>query len=249
MQGRGDARSNGLIANEAAILRRLHAAPLETPFKQFLPALEAAFSLNDGPDMPPRQANVLKMDAEIRSPDELYTLFEIKSQYPDGLDARHVAWIWRRLLSVIGFAHAQGVVHGAVLPMHVLIEPRDHKLLLIGWCAGTDSAATDTSPRPIITDGHAAWYRRESALTRPPRPALDVSFAARCMIELLGGDPLRDEIPIGVDPALRRYFQRCLGTGTRGDAWKLLDDFDKLIDALWGPRQFVELPIAPKTRG
>ena len=41
-----------------------------------------------------------------------------------------MAWVWRRLLTIVGFAHANHVVHGAVLPPHVVIEPKEHKLLL-----------------------------------------------------------------------------------------------------------------------
>jgi hypothetical protein len=70
------------------------------------------------------------------------------------------------------------------------------------------------------------------------------------MIELLGGDPLGEEFPEAVDPAIQRHFQRCLGsaTGKRPDAWKLLEDFDRLIETLWGPRKFRELPMPPKVR-
>jgi len=29
-------------------------------------------------------------------------------------------------------------------------------------------------------------------------------------------------------------------------AWKLLDDFDRLIDAMWGPRRFKKMSMPPK---
>ena len=72
---------------------------------------------------------------------------------------------------------------------------------------------------------------------------------------VLTGDPVRAEFPGHVNPALKRYFQRCLvGTafapGPQPDAGRLLADFDRLIDALWGPRTFVplELPAKPRPR-
>jgi len=30
------------------------------------------------------------------------------------------------------------------------------------------------------------------------------------------------------------------------DAWKLMEDFDKVIEALWGPRQFQVLTMPPR---
>jgi hypothetical protein len=148
----------------------------------------------------------------------------------------------------MGYVHSQGVVHGAVLPMHVLIEPREHKLVLVDWCCATTGPAADRAPVKIIAGGFKSWYKRESVSTLPPTPALDIALAARCMIDLLGGDAVRGEFPATIDHAIRRHLTRCLdgGAGGRADAWKLLSDFDVLIGALWGPREFRALPMPSK---
>jgi hypothetical protein len=239
-----DPRTNSLICNEANVLRQLHAVDPAGKHTPFLPGIAASFAYGGEPGSPPRQGNVLRMHDEIQSPDELYTLWEVKKQFPDGVDPKHVAWIWRRILTIIGFAHSNGIVHGAVLPMHVLIEPAQHKLLLIDWCCATQNA----QPLTVIAGGHRDWYKRERASTNPPTPALDVAFGARCMIELLGGNPVSAEFPKSRDPALVRHFQRCLAGGSRVDAWKLLADFDKLIEALWGPKRFQVLEMPSKAR-
>jgi hypothetical protein len=237
-----DSRTNALVANEADILRRLYAFDPANRYTPFLPAIEASVALADGSGGPPRQGNVLRMHEKIESPDELYTLNQVKAAFPDGLDGRHVAWIWRRVLNIIGFAHSNGIVHGQVLPMHILIEPKTHKLLLVDWCC----ASIDHHPLPIIAGGYTNWYKRDRAATNPPAPALDVAFGARSMIELLGGDPLQLLFPSTVEPALQRHFERALGGGMNADAWKLLADFDKLMQALWGPRKFQVLTLPPK---
>ena len=244
-----DARSNALVANEADVLRTLHASEGARRFAPFLPEVEASLSLRDGASGPSRRANVLKTCDEIHSPDELYTLAEVRAAYPGGLDGGDVAWVWRRLLNVLGFAHSRGVVHAAVLPVHVLVEPREHKLVLVDWCS---AAARGGRGLAVVTGPYREWYRRQGSLRAPPTPGLDVSLGARCMVELLGGDPLRAEFPPAVDPALRRYFGRCVeagSSGNRADAWKLLDDFDRLIEALWGPRQFKKFAMPPKPTG
>lgn len=244
-----DACSNALVLNESALLRRLHAFPGSERYAAFLPRVVDTVAIADSGSARARQANVLGMHEEIRSPDELYTLAEVRAQHAGGLDPRHVAWIWRRLLTVLGFAHSAGVVHGAVLPMHVLIEPRDHKLLLIDWCCASMGHAGGRSTA-IIGTGYRQWYKRQGALGNPPLPSLDLGLAARCMIELLGGDPVTGDCPPGIEPGLARHFGRCLNVepGTGPDAWRLLDDFDRLIEALWGPRQFVPLVLTPKQR-
>jgi hypothetical protein len=247
------AQSSALVANEAAILRQLHRADPQGRFTRFLPQVQASMALSDDPQSQARQANVLRLHEEIRSPDALYSLADVRNAYPSGVDARHVAWIWRRLLSVLGFAHTHGVVHTAVLPMHVLLEPVGHKLVLVDWCCAAQIA--DRRPVTVISAGHSEWYGR-SALRQPPTPMLDVALGARSMIDLLGGDPVRAEFPAGAEPALVRYFRRCLGLVSDGptdaaspiasDAWKLLEDFDTLIEALWGPRRFQVLTMPPR---
>jgi serine/threonine protein kinase len=231
--------SNALVVNESRVLRHLQQADRDGRFGAFLPTVRHSFAY--GVD-PPRQANVLTLHDLIRSPDELYTLGEVRAFHARGLDGRDVAWIWRRLLNVLGFVHSAGVVHGAVLPMHVLIEPREHKLVLIDWCFA--SWPGEPAKPVALTGGYDAWYRRDGASTRAPTPAIDVAFGARCMIELLGGNPLDATVPPTVEPGLGRHFERCLSGNA--DAWKMLGDFDRLIEAMWGPRKFRELPMPPK---
>jgi serine/threonine protein kinase len=242
-----DPQSNARLANEAAVLRHLHAATDAARFTPFLPAVEASFDLEA--ESPPRRANVLRLDDTIRSPADLYTLDDVRQAYPQGLDPRDLAWIWRRLLNVLGFAHAHNVVHRAVLPPHILIEPHEHKLVLIGWSSAATTTTIPGHAPDLITGGYRDWYRRSGAARNPNAPSLDLALATRTAIELLGGDPLRAEFPPSPDPALGRYFARCLGVdgaGTPTHPWQLLEDFDRLIEALWGPRTFREFKLPPR---
>jgi hypothetical protein len=250
-----DARGNALVADEADVLRKLQRRPEAPRFSPFLPSVEASLDV-DGESGAPRRASVLRMHEAVRSVDELYTLKEVRGHYPAGLDARDVAWVWRRLLAVLQFVHGCEVTHAAVLPEHVLIEPREHKLLLVGWSGAVargidvrwDGAPVERPPK-LVSGGYVAWYRRQGALHSPPTPPLDVALGARCMVELLGGDPVGLEFPPSVDPALRRYFTRCVDAAVLENgpgAGKLLDDFDRLIEALWGRRTFRPLALPPK---
>ncbi|MDB5961127.1 MAG: serine/threonine protein kinase, partial [Massilia sp.] len=61
------------------------------------------------------------------------SLDAVQANYPGGIDARHAVWMWRRILEVLGFAHAAGWAHGRLYPAHLLVQPRDHGILIIGW--------------------------------------------------------------------------------------------------------------------
>jgi hypothetical protein len=52
-----------------------------------------------------------------------------------------------------------------------------------------------------------------------------------------------------MEPTLQQFFARCLQTDPRRrpqQAWQLLGEFDQLIEALWGPRQFREFRMPSK---
>jgi hypothetical protein len=62
-----------------------------------------------------------------------HTLADVKRAHPDGVDGRTAVWMWRRILELLAWLHASDVAHGAVLPEHVLVHPRDHGAVLVGW--------------------------------------------------------------------------------------------------------------------
>ena len=61
------------------------------------------------------------------------SLEDVMTRQPDGIEPRHAVWMWRRILEVLGFVHENGRVHGDVHPGHLLVNPGDHGVLLIGW--------------------------------------------------------------------------------------------------------------------
>jgi hypothetical protein len=235
-----DHRGNHAIENEAASLREL-CRPAQSPF---LPVLVDSFSNAGTPGEPPRFANVLAYDPQIKSPDELYTLNEVAAAYPNGLDAKDVAWIWRRILNVLGLCHASGYAHGAVLPEHVLIEPKDHKLVLIDWCFARPRSRWDQPAENVAIASMKKWYQWNYQ-PRPASPALDIALAAHCMVYLLNGGGEAIQIPDTLDPALHRHFERCMNLPQQHapHAHQLLDQFDRLIEALWGSRHFRPLTL------
>jgi hypothetical protein len=223
---------NAHLNSERNALTTLRAAAGHTTYSHYLPALEDSFR---AAGRFPRRINVFRWEPD------LHTLEQVHAQHP-ALDGRHLAWIFKRFLTVLGFCHRQNVVHGAVLPCHTLIHAPGHGLRLVGW---GQSVATG-HPIRSVPERYRAWYPPEVESLRPAGPATDLFLAARCLVYLAGGDPLTNQMPEAVPPPLRRFLSTCLLESAAmrpDDAWALLGDFDKLLLGLYGPPRFHELTL------
>jgi serine/threonine protein kinase len=234
---------NDLVSNEAQILRQLASSKAYAKFHTYIPQVVDSFDYRDAASPQPRRVNVLTVEAG-----PYYSLKEVRAAYPQGIDARDMAWIWRRLLIVLGFAHLQSIIHGAVLPTHILIQPENHGLVLIDWSYALADPAPDEYI-PAISTEYKDWYPPEVLAKERPRPGTDLYLGALCMVYLLGGDPVKGTLPDSVHKRIQSFFR---GTTLKRpaqrpqDALHLLDEFTELIESLWGPRTFREFHMPKK---
>lgn len=230
-----DPRDGDLIEREAVALRQLPKDG-DGKYLPYVPRLVESFRHRDASAGTQRQVNV------IAALDGFRTLAEVKRAFPDGVDPRDAAWMWRRLLVGLGFAHRAGVLHGAVLPDHVMIHPERHGLVLVDWCYSVPGcyAHADPSGRvPAMVDRYAGWYPPEVPGRRTASPATDIFMATRCITDLMG-----DKAP----KAMRSFARGCTLTAQNrrpDDAWRLLAELDELLERLYGPRRFrpFHLPV------
>ena len=219
-----------LLDNERKVLTYLLSRAGDTTYRNYLPPLAESFAVED---RFARRVNVFLHEPGLCS------LEQVHERHP-ALDGRHLAWIFKRLLAVLGFCHARGTLHAAVLPCHVLIHPDNHGLRLVGW---GHSVETDR-PLTTISTRYRDWYPGEVLKKQPATPATDLFLAARCLVYLAGGDPVGDRMPDAVPAPLQRFVRACLLEGARmrpNDAWKLHDEFDELLRQVYGPPKFHEL--------
>ncbi len=224
-----------LLQTEAIALKRLRGAGTDPDLHPFVTELVDSFVYAET-GKPRRQANVLgRLEGFV-------TLEQIKQAFPGGLDPLHAAWIWRRLLVALGFAHDNNVVHGAVLPSHVMVLPPQHGVVLADWCYASlrDDSHADYPPIKAIVNRYQKWYPAEVQAKLAPGPATDLMMAARCMVDVMGGDALTGNLPDRVPRALRAFFKGCLPRALSQrpqNAWQLLGEFDELL-ARMGPPYF-----------
>ncbi|MER5700659.1 serine/threonine protein kinase [Micromonospora sp. NPDC002296] len=219
---------NDLMAREAHALRTVEERG-DPRYLPYVPRLVDSFRHRDAATGAQRRISVLATAPGLRSLDE------VRRAYPDGLDARDAAWMWRRLLVALGLAHRAGVVHGAVLPRHVLIEPAGHGVVLVDWCF----SVVGEGAVPALVPGHEDWYPPEVAAKRPCGPGTDLAMAARCMTWLMGDRAPRE---------LRAFADGCRRPALNSrpdDAWRLLGELDEVLERLYGPRTFRPFTLNP----
>ncbi len=223
---------NAHLDIERRTLSRLLRIAATTTYRNYLPSLVESFATKG---RSPQRINVFRWEPGF------YTLEQVHAQHPT-LDGRHLAWIFKRLLTVLGFIHRQNIIHGAVLPCHALIHAAGHGLQLIGW---SGSVAVGQRIRNVPAR-YEDWYPPEVQRQRPASPATELFLAARCLIYLAGGDPVTNRMPDAVPLPMQRFLKTCLLESVAmrpDDAWALMEDFDDLLYALYGPPKFHELTL------
>jgi serine/threonine protein kinase len=222
-----------LLQAEARALKKLRGPDANPKWQPFIPELLDSFVYHET-GKPRRQANVI---ARLEG---FYNLEQVRRAFPRGLRPIHMVWIWRRLLVTLGHAHDNGVVHGAVLPEHIMIMPEQHGVVLVDWCYSSQKTDDAYTPIKAIVDKYRTWYPREVTDKQSPGPATDIMMAARSMVYLLGGDPVRGTEMHDTPTPFRAFLRSCLYTDPAmrpHDAWRLLKEFDELLERM-GPPYF-----------
>jgi hypothetical protein len=216
-----DPADNDLMDAEAAALACIR-GNVDVTFGAYFPVLAQTQRLVDPRSGAERRANLIGELAGFVS------LARVGAAFGGGIDPRDAAWMWRRLLVALGAAHRAGVVHGAVLPEHVLIHPAEHGLVLIDWCY----SGRPPYRLPAIVARHRDRYPPEVLAGQPAGPDADIWLATYCMTELTG-----DRLPA----PLAAFARGCLLASPRRrpqDAWALLHELDELLGRLYGARKF-----------
>lgn len=175
--------------------------------------------------------------------DGYHTAEQIRRRYPAGVDARHLAWMFNRVLEAIGYAHQKGWIHGAVLPPHLLFHAESHGLQLIDWIHAEELG----TPLRLVSGRFLEWYPQECRERKPATPATDIYLAAKCMVYLAGGAPLTNAWPVRVPQPLQRFWQSCLAPSPAmrpRDAWALHAEFKELLEELYGPPEFCRFEMS-----
>ncbi len=165
-----------------------------------------------------------------------HTFEEVIRVYPHGVSPRASIWVWRRILEVLSFIHNSGMVHGAVLPSHLLVQENEHGVKLVGY---------STADRPgeklrTISPRYASLYPKSN---KSLSTQLDLAMSARCVIAILGGNPNTGNLPQSVPPRLARLVQQIAdpAASTKANAWSLREELGVIAQEEFGAPQFTPI--------
>jgi serine/threonine protein kinase len=215
---------NDLMEREAKALKKLD-AEADPQFRIYAPKLVETFRHRDASRVE-RRCNV------IERLDGFHTLSQVKDAYPDGLDPRDLAWIWRRLFVAIGLAADNGLVHGGVTPDNVMVHPIDHGVVLLDWVLSADMSTDQKIP--AIDPAWPLFAHEDITSKVAPTPRIDSYMMGRTMTWMLG----RHRHAM----RFRGFAMGCM-VASPPPAAQLLGEFDELLADVYGKRRYRKLEM------
>lgn len=152
------------------VLARLHASSARGAehFTTRLPQL-VAHGIAKADDDRDRHALVYRYASGF-----VHTFEDVRREYPRGIAGHHAVWMWRRILELLSFVHANGIVHGALTPDHLLVHARDHGVMPIGW----SSARRGDPMEDIVESARSIRYLLAGTRVEAPIAELVETFAS-----------------------------------------------------------------------
>ena len=166
-----------------------------------------------------------------------HTLLDVQRSFPSGADPRHLIWIWRRILELLSWVHRSGQVHAAVLPSHVLLNPRDHAARLVGFAC---AAPTGTCLSVAATTDWDVYPAAELA-GGPISPRTDLVMTARALLKTFG--QRADTAPAHFPPHLSTLLEREAAGAGGTDAVRLSEEVSLAARESFGAPKFVTLNL------
>jgi hypothetical protein len=232
-----DPKNTSLFGNEWNVIQTLQesSAPGAAVFSRLIPQPVKRGKITAGP-FTGQRVNIYRWASGFK-----HTFSDVRKAYPQGISSRASIWVWRRILETLSFIHASGMVHGAVLPVHLLVQENDHGVRLVGY---SQAGWLGEKLRPVLPD-EAAFYPEESRFRSNLSKQLDIVLSARSVIAVLGGDPVKAVFPPTVPSPLAEILRRVALSKYDGpaceDAWAIRDELGRIADSVFGTPAFVPI--------
>jgi len=190
-------------------------------YKAFFPEVVDIFSFQNGTNNTPAVA--------LKGMNRMFSLREVLEDYPDGIDGKDVAWIFRRMLIALGNTHDAGYIHGGANLDSFVIFPELHGLVLKDWQYSVPVGEPAKALAKKAKDIYPAYVFEGE----PLKAELDIQMAARTALLLL-----EDAAPKRV-----RTFLKSLSQYPMKVAAEALYEFDEMLVDVYGGRKFHEFKM------
>jgi len=176
-----------------------------------------------------------------------HTFEKVIQAYPQGISPRASIWVWRRILEILSFIHSSGMVHGAVLPAHLLVQENEHGVRLVGYSFAGKFGKNLRTP----SQDHESFYPSPTRLWSKLTGQLDIVMSARCMVALLGGDSATASLPASVPTQVADLVQRIAlskpDDSVSKDAWAIREELGEIARKVFGPSEFIPIVMPSLT--
>lgn len=230
-----DQKDRDLFENEWNVLQALHRsdAPGADNFTALIPQPITHGDISIGSHAG-RRVHVFRWMSGF-----YYTFEDVLQAYPQGIPPRASIWIWRRILEVLFFIHNSGMVHGAVLPSHLLAQENEHGILLVGY----GSAGQVGGKHHIGSGRFESFYKVLKQPISNLTPQLDIMMSAWCIIYILGGDPETGSLPTAVPKCLADVIRQTALGNSGEDAWSIREELGDIANEIFGAPQFIPIVV------
>lgn len=221
---------NAFLAKEAAFYKAVAARKEVDGLRRYLPEFVDSFTVSE------RASEQYRVNVFRHTPG-FVSLTKIHDVYPKGLDPKDAAWIWRRLIAQALAAQALDVVHGAIVPDHVLVHPDTHEPLHLGWVHSVERPQERQARLTTVIDRWRDWYPPEIFAREIPSLQTDLYMVGKTMIYLAGGDVARNRFPRHYPQVMKDTVAKLIEGDTRNrprDGHMLLREFTTGVRRLWG---------------
>lgn len=230
-----DYLDNDLVEHEGEMLRRLYPRNAkEEKFFRYLPKPLGVFNLSLDKQL---HACVLLPFLE-----NYVSVSEVLTAYPTGLPSwEDAVWMLNRVMEGVGFVHTNSIVHGAIIPEHVMLLPSIHGAKLIDWSYSTTCDDRSEARVRAMVRSRGEYSAPEILSRERVNPSTDMFSIGKLGIALLGGDTRTLVMPTSVPMPVQNFLVECVDSVRSKrprNAWDARDDFEKIVVSIVGKRKF-----------
>lgn len=166
------------------------------------------------------------------------TLTKIMQHYPNGVAPEHFVWMMKRMLSAILHAEKAKVLHGAILPCHIVVYHDSHLEKLIGWSHAVEYG----KPRKPSIEKFKDYYPDDYAVAKS-NSTTDIYMLAKCMIKILGGNIITNDLPPQIPLAIGGFLKSLVVGHSELHASSVFKSVTELASQIFGKPKFITLNI------
>lgn len=156
-----------LLDHEQKFLTSLNSKTYSNKSGWYFERLVESFPVRDGFQ---KRVNVFEYDPKVIS------MVDWQKKYIN--EVGHIGWMFKRLLFALAVVQKEeNVVHGAILPCHIMINSADHGIKLVGW-------GQSVKPGEVIkykSKNYLDWYSEQIKNKKSVDVSSDIVMATNCM--------------------------------------------------------------------